>query len=225
MSQFNFTWWKEQLSNTKNKSKYRYRNFVTIVYPPEICFQLGVPCQTPWNWRDILASFRVPYFISPLHDKDINAIGQTQKRPHYHVMIMFDNVKSYDQVIGIIDSIGGVGGEIVQSLRGQARYLCHLDNPEKARYNPADVVSGFGADYDSIINSASDLRETCRLMREFIRCNDIIDFDVFYDYCDEHMQEWAQVLDSKRTYAIKEYINARYKRRCRQDYYNVKKND
>ena len=46
-------------------------------------------------------------------------------------MIMYDGKKSIEQAKENFDKIGGVGCEIVNSTRGYARYLCHLDNPDK----------------------------------------------------------------------------------------------
>ena len=96
----------------------RKRNFATVVYPES----------APENWQEILAGMFVPAFISPLHDKDINPTGEP-KKPHYHVVVMNDGKKSIEQAQELFAAIGGVGCEVVQSIRGYARYLCHLDNP------------------------------------------------------------------------------------------------
>lgn len=114
----------------------RTRNFACVVYPDS----------APNDWLDRLRSECVPAFVSPIHDKDINPDG-TIKKPHYHVLVMFDGVKTQTQWEEFRNQFGGVGSEIVQSTRGYARYLCHLDNPEKVRYNVDDVISIGGADY------------------------------------------------------------------------------
>ena len=103
----------------KEKNSRRTRNFATVVYPESSIL----------NWREVLQEQFVPCFISPLHDQDVNPTGEA-KKPHYHVLIMFDSVKTVEQARDIFLKIGGVGCEIVNSLRGYARYLCHLDNPE-----------------------------------------------------------------------------------------------
>ena len=99
----------------------RRRVFATVVYPES----------SPDNWRQIIDDYHVPVLISPLHDKDINNGSGDLKKPHYHVMFMFDGKKSDDQWNDIKSSFGGVGTERIESTRGYARYLCHLDNPEK----------------------------------------------------------------------------------------------
>lgn len=205
MSKFNFTWWEKQLENTdsKGKARLRFRNFTTIVYPDS----------APEDWIARLDEYCVPYIISPLHDRDKNMVGNTPKKPHYHVMIMFDNVKSLEQVKEIFTDINAVGGEIVQSPRGTARYLCHLDNPEKARYSVTDVRCGFGADYDSLCTLNSDLRTTTRLMQDVIRQHDFVYLEDFADWCMDNNEEFYKVLTEKRTYYIGQYIASRRRRK------------
>ena len=60
------------------------------------------------------------------------------------------------EFVDIFEKIGGVGCQRINVVRGYARYLCHLDNPEKAQYNISDVISLGGADYQEVISLASD---------------------------------------------------------------------
>lgn len=106
----------------KKNSPSRTRIYGTVVYPDS----------APENWKDIISSEFVPTFISPFHDSDINPDGEI-KKPHYHVMVMYDGVKTKEQFEEFRNRFGGVGTEIIASKRGYARYLCHLDNPEKYR--------------------------------------------------------------------------------------------
>ena len=123
------------------KREQRTRNFATVVYPES----------APSDWIDKLDQLHVAALISPLHDKDTNPSGEP-KKPHYHVLLMFEGVKDYEtQVKPIFAEIGGVGREMVNSARGYARYLCHLDNPEKAQYEPSEVRCMGGADYTDIL--------------------------------------------------------------------------
>ena len=102
---------------SENKSGLgRTRNFATIVYEDS----------APANWKEILAQTFVPAFISPYHDRDINPDG-TPKKSHWHVLICFDSTKTLEQARDIFNLINGVGCEKVNSIRGYARYLCHLD--------------------------------------------------------------------------------------------------
>ena len=126
---------------SEKKSNSRTRNYATVVYPES----------APEMWQTILAEFKIPAFISPLHDSDKNANGE-DKKPHYHVMLMYDSVKTEDQAREVFDKIGGVGCERVNSIRSYARYLCHLDNPDKHQYNTEDVKQFCGTEFTHLTN-------------------------------------------------------------------------
>ena len=140
----------------------RCRNFATVVYPDS----------APDDWLGILKDTKIPAFVSPLHDQDVNPFGEL-KKPHWHVLLCFDGVKTVEQAEDVFRSIGGVGCEIVQSIRGYARYLCHLDNPEKYQYNTCEVKSLSGADYPSVIELAIDKYKAIAEMMQFCEDNQI----------------------------------------------------
>ena len=108
----------------------RTRNFACVVYPES----------APDNWISCLEDTHVTSCISPLHDSDINPTGEP-KKPHYHVIIMFDSVKTSEQAREIFDNIGGVGCEMVKSSRGYMRYLCHLDNQHRQYYQKFPLLA------------------------------------------------------------------------------------
>lgn len=176
----------------------RTRNFATVVYPDS----------APEFWQGILAEQAVPAFISPLHDKDINPDG-SPKKPHYHVMIMFEGVKSLDQAVDFFALIGGVGCEKVNSVRGYARYLVHADNPEKAQYSVNDVVSLCGADYLKATALQSDKYIAISEMVDFIDDNDFYSYAKFMRYCKDYNENWFRCLCDSSTLVIKEYLKSR----------------
>lgn len=175
----------------------RTRNFTTIVYPES----------APENWQELLAEQFVPAFISPLHDKDVNPTGEA-KKPHYHVMIMFDSVKTIEQARSVFSFIGGVGCEVVNSLRGCSRYLCHLDNPEKAQYNPEDVRSLCGADYVGACSLVIDKYKAIREMIVFCKETGLVSYADLLEYCAEQRFDWFRVLCDNGTVVMKEYLKS-----------------
>lgn len=181
----------------ENTSK-RTRNFATVVYPES----------APEDWQDILAAQFVPAFISPLHDKDINPTGEA-KKPHYHVVIMFDSVKTREQAEELFKLIGGVGCEVVQSIRGYSRYLCHLDNPEKAQYKQEDVRSLSGADYIATIGLVLDKYKAIGEMIDYCELNDIVSYSELLVYCRQERFDWFRVLCDNGTVVIKEYLKSK----------------
>lgn len=176
----------------------RTRNYATVVYPES----------APENWRTVISELCIPCFVSPLHDQDVNSTGEP-KKPHYHVLIMFEGVKTQDQAEAIFDLIGGVGCEKVQSIRGYARYLCHLDNPEKVQYNTEDVVMYGGADYIGIIGLAIDKYNAIGEMIDYCCSNQVYSYSDLLEWCRVNRFDWFRVLCDNGTFVIKEYLKSK----------------
>lgn len=185
----------------KNQEKTRTRVFAFVLYADS----------APADWRDILTSYHVEVLVSPYHDKDVNPDG-TPKKAHWHVLVMFSSVKTYEQAQEIRDAVNGVGWENIASTRGYARYLCHLDNPEKAQYSPEDVLELGGADYNETIRRVSDGIKVVREMMDFIAENNVMFYSDFVDYCKEQEPVWFEALITRYTYTITQYIKARWRK-------------
>lgn len=175
----------------------RTRNFATVVYPDS----------APEDWKNRLAEHKVQAFVSPLHDLDINPGGE-RKKPHFHVMFMFESVKTSEQAKAIFDTFGGVGCEIINGIRGYARYLCHLDNPEKAQYDPKDVLSYFGANYEEIIGLYSDKYKAVGEMMDFCIENGIFSYAQLIIYARHSNENWFRALCDNSTIVMKEFLKS-----------------
>lgn len=182
---------------TRENASKRFRNFATVVYPESV----------PDNWIDVLTDFHLPVMISPLHDQDLNPTGE-KKKPHYHVLFMYEGKKSMEQALEIVDAIRGVGCEVIHSIRGYARYLCHLDNPEKAQYKVDDVKCLSGADYMSVIGLAIDKYKTLSEMQEFCRDNNIFSFADLADYARQERFDWFRILADCGAFYMKTYLRS-----------------
>lgn len=198
----------------------RDRQFWFIVYPPGPVYngkpmETGVETQTPEDWIDRLRMCHVPMFISPLHDKD--KVADTEdKKPHHHVMVMFDGKKSQAQLQTILDSVGGViyrnkqGDPIeIQNKVSAARYLCHMDDPQKYQYDRNDVICIGGADYDAIIQRSADYERTIEEMIDFVENHDVISLRQLTYYAKLHNRKWYSALTRNSCYFMKEYIWSR----------------
>lgn len=184
--------------STFNKRNSRTRNFATVVYPES----------APADWLEILSNQFVPAFVSPLHSKDVNPNGEV-KKAHYHIILMFDSVKTIEQAREIFDKLNGVGCEVVQSLRGYSRYLCHLDNPEKAQYSPEDVRCFCGSDYPSVIGLSIDKYKSISEMIQFCKDNNIVSFAELLEYSQFERFDWFRVLCDNGTVVMKEYLKSK----------------
>lgn len=188
-------------SRDKNGRSYgtgRTRNYATVVYAES----------APADWQAILSELFISAFISPYHDKDKNPDGE-DKKPHWHVMIMFDTVKTKEQAKEIFDKIGGVGCEVINSMRGYARYLCHLDNPDKYQYDRKDVVCLSGADYENVIALPSDVFTAYADMVDFVVEYNIVSYSEFALWARLNRLDWFNIL-CKSSYFIEHFIRSRY---------------
>ena len=175
----------------------RTRNFATVVYPES----------APACWLQILADYHVPAFVSPLHQFDTNPDGEI-KKPHYHVLIMYDNVKTVSQAREFFQTIGGVGCEVVNSIRGMARYLCHMDNPEKYQYNPVEVKAFSGADYSGVIELDTDRVKLIADMQDWCKSNGCVSLSDLYDYSRIHNYDWFRALATHCNNVMAAYLKS-----------------
>lgn len=199
---------KKQSNNKKSSgADERVRNFACVVYPES----------APSDWLTILEEQHIPAFVSPIHDKDLDPQNQP-KKPHHHVLIMFDGKKSIKQAKAVFESINGVGCEVVKSIRGYTRYLCHLDNPEKAQYKQSDVISLSGANYVEVTTLVSDKRQAIKEMIAFVKQEDLLYYDQLVEYAMEERDDWFSVL-CEQSILIKDFMQSR-KWRKRDQYLN-----
>lgn len=179
------------------KAAYKTRNWATIIYPES---------EKP-GWRDTLRSWCVQAFVSPLHDSDKNPTGEA-KKPHYHVLVMWDGPRSRKLMEERFKELGGVGCQACNSARGYARYLCHLDNPEKYQYD-VDAIEAFGgADYAEVTEMESDRRKMVAEMCVWCRETGCISFAELMDYARVHRDDWFRAITSSCTLVMSKYIRA-----------------
>lgn len=175
----------------------RFRNWSFIGYWDSL----------PNDWIVRLNELHVECYISPEHDRDINPDGSLKKR-HWHIILCFEGKKSFEQIKEITDSLNCPHPQYVNSLRGMARYLCHLDNPEKVQYSPSEVTCLSGADYYDVIKLASDDRRNRQIILELIRDNNVSYYSDLIDLLDSLDSELLEVC-CKNTYFFTGYIKER----------------
>lgn len=196
--------YKDKVKEKQSKAKYdakrtgRTRNFATVVYPES----------APVDWIEKLNQYHIAALISPLHDKDKNPSGEL-KKAHYHVLLMFESPADYEsKVAPIFAEIGGVGRETVGSARGYARYLCHLDNPEKVQYSPSEVRCLGGADYAGITNLPTDDIRIIAEIKNYCRKYSIYSLAEIIDIAETLHPEWYSTIVLSRCYVIDKYIKS-----------------
>lgn len=183
----------------KKKREIRGENWCIVAYPESL----------PKDWLEYLEELHVEILISPLHEDDIDANGEN-KKPHIHILLMFDCLKSKSQVKEISDRLNAPVPQKVDSKRGMARYLCHLDNPDKAQYRPEDVIALSGADYFDVSGSKVAKYSVIREMVMFCKENGIVSFSALMDYASANNEIWFRSLCDNSAYVMKSYLKSSY---------------
>lgn len=173
----------------------RQRSIATIVYPES----------APENWLSILADSHVPAFVSPLHDLDVSEDG-LPKKAHYHVMLMYEGMKSDNQLRDVVSSFGGVGLILVGTNRGYARYLCHLDDADKHQYSVEEVKCFGGADYLEMVSSTGDRYRCIREMIQYCQEAKITRFSDLLIIAADNRSDWFSVLCDSGAFVMREYL-------------------
>lgn len=155
-----------------------------------------------------LSDCHVSFMVSPFHDSDFDPDGNP-KKPHWHVLVCFDGVKTESQARDLFGLIDGVGCEKVNSLRGYARYLCHLDNPDKAQYDINDVFQFGSVDYYSIISLPTDKYDCIGAMMDWVDLHNCISLASLLRYARANNEIWFRCLCDNSCFILREYIKSR----------------
>ena len=178
----------------------RGRNWTIVVYPDS----------APQDWRSILDNLHIQWIESPLHNKDVNPDG-TIKKAHWHVLLLFDGNKSYQQVKNITVKLNTVNPQRVESARGMVRYMIHLDNPEKYQYDVKDVVAHGGADIDALMKPTTTNRlQTLKEIITYIHDNQVTNMMDLLMYAIQNNDDWFNIMADYNTLIISKAIDAEY---------------
>ena len=189
----------------------RRKVWAAVLYPESL----------PSDWMSVLENTRVPIAVSPLHDRDVwtiedqqsnpNHVAGERKKPHYHVVIYFDSLKSKNQVLTLIEPLGVRYVEPVEAPRAYNRYLCHLDQRGKAQYEPDEIIRLNGAQCD--ISEPNPTQDEQRKIQSdviaLIRDINMTEYAELVDYVyDNGLKDWAWYV-THNTVFLNNYIKSR----------------
>ena len=175
----------------------RYRAWCFIIYPGDIPNNL--------DWYCALDELHIPIAISPLHDMTLE--GKPGEKDHYHVILSFDGKKSYDQVWELLQenlskdgqNRGFTRPENINCLASYYRYLCHLDNDNKVKYDPEGIILLGGFNPHKYIDEQSEI--FLLQMSQCIEENDFTEFASFETYCRRNNPDtWFRILHRHHGY-------------------------
>lgn len=125
--------------NPNEKGRY----WAGLIYPGDSC---------PEDWQEQMRQSGLEILVSPQHDQDIADASTGQlKKVHRHVIAMWPNTTTRRNAQKFFAKFNGPKTILrLENPRGMARYLIHMDDPEKAQYSPEDVLQFNGADWQAI---------------------------------------------------------------------------
>lgn len=197
------------MTEEKSKKETRTRTWTVVLYPES----------APSNWRDIIDETHIEWIESPLHENDLDATGE-KKKPHWHILLMFGGVKSYDQVLEFVKPLNCPRPERCHNAKALVRYMAHLDNPDKYQYSVSDIIPHGGVDVAELLKpSSSEIYSLIREMLAFVRDNEIIEFQDLMDYAAEmRPDDWFPCLCDRCTYVLGQYIKSQRHRKRNESY-------
>lgn len=186
-------------SKARDSKNQRTRNWTFVLYPES----------APEDWIEQLDDLHIEWVESPLHEFDTNPGGEL-KKAHKHIMLLFGGMKSYEQVAEITASLNSSIPQRVHSAKGTARYMAHLDNPEKFQYRQSDIIAHGGVDLSELLKPSTSERYTLiREMCEYVKINNLTEFQDLMDYSmQEHFDTWFPLLCDNSAYVIGQYIKS-----------------
>jgi len=190
------------MSESKSKTKDgRARNWTFIVYPES----------APANWRSVLDNARVQWIESPLHEGEINPDNETEKKAHWHVLLLFPGHKSFEQIKEFTNQLNSTIPQVCSNAKGLVRYMAHLDNPEKKQYSTTDIIGHNGADVAGYLKATGAARyELIRDMVRWVRGTQCNELSELVEYAaDERFEDWFPLLCDNSAYIMGEYIKSR----------------
>lgn len=191
---------------SSKKTNTRCRNWTVILYPES----------APDNWIDVIQQYRIEWVQSPLHDKDKTAVGEVKKE-HYHLLLMFGGVKSYEQVKELTDALNCPRPERVHNAKALVRYMLHMDDANKAQYNISDLKAYGGVDIAEMLRPSSSERYTLlKEMLDYIEQENITEFIDIVMYASKNREDdWFPLLADNSAYFIGQVIKSqRFKKYC-----------
>ena len=149
----------------------RKRMFTTILYPDA----------ENYDYKEILEFVSVNYadYAYILHDRDVypadiadSSTGEIihgrgeLKKPHIHLIFKFKDGRTVSAVakeLGLNDN----DIEIIKSWKAQVRYLIHLDDEDKVRYNKDDIEAN--TPIEKFLQTEKEEPEQLREIVSFLR--------------------------------------------------------
>lgn len=110
-------------------SRIRSANFVIELYPDNFEHMIAADTLSKGGYQ----------YSAIVHDKDVQKDDPEKPvKPHWNIVVCFPRQRD----LSVVAKELGIEERWIEPARNRVaceRYHCHLDNPEKYQYNPADI--------------------------------------------------------------------------------------
>lgn len=179
----------------------RHRNYACIFYPEDVSVDDVI---------NYFISRHIQAFISPLHEPDpvveSSAEGEEVERllrPHYHVLMCWDGSIAESSVNNLLAGLHTTKIFPVTSKKAYARYLCHIDDPDKQQFlKPYSVRSTLGGDYPLLIADDAENDKVVMEILEYVKLRHLIYFDQLLNHCMDSELTWFKALNKTSNVAL-----------------------
>lgn len=163
----------------------------------------------PSDWMDKLKQSGLKVAISPYHDKDINPDG-TPKKPHYHIILVYDGPTTYNNVKSFTDSLNQPIPQALEQVRGYYRYFSHKDNPDKYQYDETEIVTLGGFNISDFVEmTKSEALIIKRELLHLIEDEDFIEYSDFLIFVERNGTEEQFDIATSNTILFNNYLKSR----------------
>lgn len=183
------------------------RAWAFLVYP-DADFSVAAICAA-------IDAMHQPCLLSPLHDKDVwtardaaanpEHVEGTLKKPHMHGMWLFDGGARISQARDLCAEAFGAHApgfiQPVHSIVAMTRYFAHLDNPDKARYDVADIQAFAGArvSLDKPLTAEDGKAILCDVLH-WVQAHHVSEYAVLVDYALKFEPDWLPVVSRRAVF-------------------------
>lgn len=161
-----------------------------------------------------LSSLCVRALLSPVHHS-INVDDCTERKEHRHLIVFFDGPVPVQTLINSVGLQLGISPHLwqrVNDIVSYARYLIHLDQPDKEQFPDGykSVLSFGGVDYVGLIERSADVCQIVADMQDWVKANHCYYFNELMDYAKACEPLWYRALIKSQRENMWRYIVSMY---------------
>lgn len=172
----------------------------------------------------VIQELHVPIVLSPLHDSDVwttldqaknpEHIPGTLKPAHWHGMFLFDGPVRPTQALACLSRFSNPTQHVepLSSITSYARYMIHLDNPDKYQYNREDLkfYNGAFVSIDRVLTPEEEDQLIDEIL-DWVKTFNIVEYSDLVMYAKEVRPDWNRTVRKHTIFWRGFFDSARFK--------------